>query len=46
MSSMLFRAHRYAADSPELKGMPIQPRKWNKLNAEMGLNLAAVKARR
>jgi hypothetical protein len=46
LSSMLFRAHRYAADSSELKGVPIQPGKWDKLNAEMGLNAAALKARR
>lgn len=41
LASMLFRAHRYAADSPELRGMPIKPERWAKLNAEMGLDQAA-----
>lgn len=44
ISTMLFRAHRYAANSPELKGMPIRSESWAKVNAEMGLDLAASRA--
>jgi hypothetical protein len=36
-SSMLFRAHRYAADSPELRGRTFDKGKWNELNRKIGL---------
>jgi hypothetical protein len=44
ISSMLFRAHRYAAESSELGGMPIKPDEWAGTNAELGLDRAARRA--
>ncbi len=37
LASMFFRAHRYAADSPELKGMRFQPENYDLLNRELSL---------
>jgi hypothetical protein len=36
-SSMLFRAHRYAADGAELKGRSLEAEKWEELNRKLGL---------
>jgi hypothetical protein len=35
--SMIFKARRYALDSPELAGMKFEPEKWRELNEKMGL---------
>ncbi len=37
MSSMLFRAHRYAFDGPELSGRKIDRTRWEELNRQLGL---------
>ncbi|MFB3819199.1 MAG: hypothetical protein ACE147_16180 [Candidatus Methylomirabilales bacterium] len=37
LSCMLFRAHRYAADSPELTGRDLHPGRWEPLNRQLGL---------
>jgi len=44
VSTMLFRAHRYAGNSAELKVMKMKPEGWAELNAEMGLDRAAHQA--
>jgi len=36
-SAMLFRAHRYAADGPELKGKGLDSSKFKELNEKWGL---------
>ncbi|MBW2027691.1 MAG: hypothetical protein JRJ31_01295 [Deltaproteobacteria bacterium] len=35
--SMLFRAHRYYGNGPELSGMKFYPERYEKLNRELGL---------
>jgi hypothetical protein len=35
---MLFRAHRYAPDGPELKGKRIEGMEFEELNEKWGLN--------
>jgi hypothetical protein len=37
LSCMFFRAHRYAVDSPELKGRDLRAERWGELNHQLGL---------
>jgi hypothetical protein len=49
MASMLFRAHRYAADTPELRGRHLDGAGYEELNHKLGLvsrGVAAVPAER